>query len=373
LNNEELMNSVWDVIPPYPERKSGLQRRLDSQKAKTADRDAHGDKEEKAKGSDSDEEEAAPPAVAAQDDIMSMMMGAPTEAAAQAPAAVQQPAAPEDDLLSMMMGTPAAAAAPATAAESVEDFFPAQDDLEAKHFGCPDSEKVVVYEGKVLQASVQMRSDGNTVMALLLLRIRGPTPLTDLTVVCPPDDQLNVLCKPDTPVQVTAQTPHTAKLMIKCRKPFPASAAAVQLRFTYNGSPVSLTLRCPLYVNHFVNTASPNREQFIKSWQGLAAKETMFVMSIPMNLNPQQVGSRIQNTLRMAVLADVSPNPATVSCAGTFNSIGVVGGNPITMPMLLMVDVAQGQIRIKLRTGHPGINAGLEEALLKVFRGTKKA
>ncbi len=436
MNDVELLIQVWDEIPPYPERPSGLQRRLEK-KPITADRDTHKDdktEEEKKRDGDSEAARAGPTSNsngsddegahdgnagaggAAQTapqmdflDIMGMGVQTITQAthterpAAQAAAAMSLVAKalhkapdpvtpPTPNLLGLMGVTVAPTPTPASTnnpfemhmqeppprvnAASVDtaDFFPAQAELSPGVWGNCESDKQVIYESSVMQATIQLRCAPPALQAVLMLRVRGPAALAGLVCVCPPDDLLSVACQPEAPFDVSAQTPGKLMLVLKCRKPFPSAAAAIQLRFSYQSSPVSLTLKLPVYLNHYAVPASPNKDQFIGSWQKLADKETKALVDIPAVLTPQLVGARVAAALKMGVLDGVNPNPASVTACASFNSIGVPGGQPVTMPMMLLIEVhpSQAILRVTTRCGHPGVSAGLLQALLAVFQGSKR-
>jgi hypothetical protein len=255
----------------------------------------------------------------------------------------------------------------------MEELFPTQAEIPIAVWGNCESSQAVIYEGKALQVAIQIKPAGNATQAVLFLRVCGPAPLENLECVCPPDDMLNMSAKCSA-TSVSADSPQRIMLMLRCRKPFPAPACAVQLRFTYNGQSVTVGLKLPIFTNHFVSPATPNKEQFVATWQRLADKNTTALVDLGGLLSVQQVGARISSALKMSVLEGVSPNAATVSCCGTFNSIGVQGGQPITMPLCLVVDVHPSQpvLRLAIRTGHPGINQALCDAFVSCFRGTKR-
>jgi hypothetical protein len=354
----DTMTEVFDPIPAYPARASGVQRRLEKHAGTTTDFDVHGKEKEKKKEeseSESDEEEE-------------------TTNASPAPDTAKVPE-PIDIMAQFMDDSPAPPVVQASVQEDTAVLFPPQATLPVTAWGAPESQKTAIYESKVILAATQIRVADGTALINLLIRVRGPSALEQFTVVCPPDDLLNAVARVSSDTIPPQDEPSRVLIRIRCRKPFATTAAAVQLRFVYNGAPTAIVLKLPVHVSNYVTAATPNKEQFMGLWQRLIGdKQAQALVDVPVLLTAQQVVNRIQSCMGLASLPGIV-DEKTLSCAGTFRSIGVVGSDtPITMPVTMMVQVhpTQSVLKVMIRSGHNLLSTNVMDAFVLLFRGSKR-
>jgi len=237
-----------------------------------------------------------------------------------------------------------------------------------------DEKAAVIYEGKVLQCAVAIQAAPGEAKMLLYLAVKGPSPLTNLTVQCPPDDVVRVMCAPNQLPAVNPGPSTRLSLRWHCRKPFPVSPPIV-LNFSYNGQPQSLSLHTPVHTCHFVSGVRCTREQFIGKWGSLAANQTQHLMNLTTALTVAQLAARIASALKLEVLTGIEPDPNNINCCGMFNSIGTQPNNtPIRMTVIVRIETKPGvpMLKVTLRTDHRSVNAAVLKSMELCLRGTSR-
>jgi AP-2 complex subunit alpha len=269
----QLMTSVWDVMPPFPDRSQ-------------------------------QQEKAQAQAVQAVPEEVSR--------------AAEQPPQPESSPAQNGVGNGAGPAAPPAGPPSAVALLnPRNRELFTRL--CLVGEGVL-YEDEFLQIGV--RSSYQQMFGRIMLYYGNvtPAPITNFSVSALPHTGVAVQAQA-TPPQIEGGVQLQQPIVVTCNQEF-FEPPALGLQFVSNGRPVQLMVPLPLALSKFIEPLQLNKDDFFHRWRQISAAP-LEAQAIVKSLRPidlAYVGKIFSTGFHLAVLAGVDPNTNNLVAAGTFFS-----------------------------------------------------
>jgi AP-2 complex subunit alpha len=341
---EDVMQSVLEVMPSFPERESALMRRIKKLhravggKVATAGADSEGKEaeeggggEEAAAAAHSDEEQTADKEASGDE---ADTAAATTKAAASAPPA--KSANLFDDITDFGGGAkPAAAAGGDADADSV---LPAQDaGALSASLGMP---ACTVYDSDPLQVNMQVKVAGNQMKMVLTFVSKGGAEVrVTHSAFADGDGAVKVQMKPiEFAVAPGGQVPQY--LLWHCTAPF-TSTPTINYTLTVDGAEASLDLKLPVDVTNFCAPAPLDAASFISTWR---ANEVQAVEAVKSSgqVDKEVLKERIASLMHLAVIDGVEKNEDNFSASAVFKN------GAASVPAVLRVETKPGSAYVRL-------------------------
>lgn len=350
--HDELMNTVFEIMPNFPERESVLLKRVkktvksavELTKAAEEKQDEHKAEE---KADDSGSEDMSDH----EDDHQHQPHPHDNE---------EQKAkdmAPPQDLLGVFDTSTFSPVSPRSS-------FPAQDSsVVGKLIGKGSG---VVYDSKLLQIGMKlMPGPAPQLKMILYYGNRGDSAITNLTLSLVDEAQgLKLQKKPEDALEVGGkqQVPHY--LLWTLVKPF-QDVPKIALSFNYEGQPQQLTLKVPITITQFVVGWQQDAETFVSSWKKTPNAEVKVVQS-PDIIDLDSMKKLVLENMNFSLVEGVEKDENNFSVSGNLstNAKGPNGQNVI-LPCLLRCETKPNSkfVRITAHSGHRIVSTALIQAL----------
>jgi len=332
MQNDELLNQVFEIMPSFPQRESALLKRI--RKAQAPVVEEKGEEE-------SDTEDAEAPEDAKDEDFVAQRAndGLSDEEVEDAPRA-----AAEIDLLGIAAGSTGGGSRNAFPEQTVGTL----DSVFGKAAG-------VVYDSDKLQIGVKiMANAGSQCKMILYYGNKTDSDFTDLTAELPAYDHLRVQIRPQEPIVVGAkqQVPHY--LLWHSLRPF-VEAPSIALRFVWNGHAYNLTLTLPVYTAQFCKPGALDGSGYIGEWKALGNGETKVIKGASV-VDVEQLKSAVREALGATVFEGLEPEPANFSAATTFCTASKgPSGEPVDLLVLYRFETKANSpfARVSVRSPQP--------------------
>jgi AP-2 complex subunit alpha len=355
--NDDILASVFEVMPSFSERTSALEKRI--KKMKTADRNVFVDPD--AKSSDAKESDDSD---SGEEDDYDDSGSDFDEDEDQGEASDDGPfdeskktrgtAAPVIDLLGVeedIFGTGTASPSAGFAAQD-EKVLPL---LLGKETG-------VIYSHAGLQISVRiMGGTGAQTKMIMYYDTTTSAPISQLSLQPNELQGLRVQMKPSDPFTVHPSQTVQQYLLWKCAKPF-AVAPTVKAEFTYQNASHVLDLKLPVTLGHFISAEQWDAARFRSEWKENVLAEQKVFQSENI-VDRQDLINRATSTLNMYHVPQLEKSDDNFSLCGRLHSTAKhpTTGEPYTVPCLIRFETKPGTkfVRVTVRSGHQKVSASL--------------
>eukprot|EP00297_Palpitomonas_bilix_P001830 CAMPEP_0113872814 /NCGR_PEP_ID=MMETSP0780_2-20120614/3424_1 /TAXON_ID=652834 /ORGANISM="Palpitomonas bilix" /LENGTH=977 /DNA_ID=CAMNT_0000858391 /DNA_START=45 /DNA_END=2974 /DNA_ORIENTATION=- /assembly_acc=CAM_ASM_000599 len=396
--DSEIIATVWDMMPAFPERESGLLKKIKEKATATADRSAAEAKaaakkeEEEGEGEDEEGEEPASlpvpesrtraaPAAAAAGGADLLDLGGEGESSTPAPApAPASTGGGLDDLLGgLSMETPAAAPAPAASSSSgggLDDLLGGFDSAPAAaapaaapHVGAGEErvlaenflsqQEGLLYESSQVQIFLKMQFAGNKARGAITFKNPTPGQHDNFKCFIPSLPFMRVDVQGGAP-SIFAHGDVTLNFQAECLQPS-NDIPSLQFAFTAAGENVKKTVKFPLYLSKFIEPANNvPAPTFFGMWKQYSAPGMEFQTTFqsPLASNRGEIISRITNLVKMSSLDGVDQNAQNIVGAAQISA----GGGKCACMIRVELAPAQNAVRLTLRTAHAMATSSLKSA-----------
>lgn len=324
LPTDDLLRTVCDEMPPFPERTSALLSRLHGKHANTSDKrtwviggkDANADPQE-------------------------ILLGQPTGAGAQEKRSITPSSNPLPPIKTLTNGTNGPKTNGHTDLEGL-DLTPTTPSkppnlASAAHLS-PNwepgyrrlltSDEGILYEDSQLQIGLRSESRGPMGCLIIYFTNRSPSPIASFTTTLhnPSASALKIDTKslPDSTIQPDAQAQQTVIFHATAAPPAPPT-----IRISYlAGALQALTLQLPVALHKFMDPAELSAEDFFKRWRqiGGAPREAQRVFGLAdggkrTDMTEESTRMAVQG-MRWGVLQGVDPNAKNLVGASVCHLVG---------------------------------------------------
>jgi len=405
LNNQELMDGVFEVMPHFPTRNNPLLKRLKKQKKKQEDEEEKGEdasatpaaaeeeeeeeedeeseeeSEEEESEEEEEEEEEKQPEQAPEAQILDIAaleeaLGGSLNPAVNEEEEKEAPG-PEEDIFgdnpwSDPFGDgPVEPTMPEATAEPVAEFPEQDPELVQKSL---TGDKGLLYSCPHLEIGFQADlSTATQVTFTLYLGNKLAIPLENTLISTPDDDAFKVDIQP-AGNQIDAGKQATRTMVWHCLKPF-NSTPSIQFNFTHGGRHESIDLALPLLLSSFMKGVAMDNAKFVGGWTKVGNECGPALRNIPAPVPLADFQKALETGLHMAVISNVDQVPDNLYAAGTFCAAPrTVGGKPITIPCLIRVETKPNMnlFRCTVRTGHRLVSEALLQSMTSVMNASER-
>jgi len=369
--DQELITSVWEAMPDFPERDSPLMRIIkqkEAQKNANAvskvfqttfsdqdedDEDNDDEDEEESEEEEEEEEEEEQPAAAA------------ATVTATGPA---EPAKPQEaDLLSDLFGGGGGGAAAAMDSSGSNTIELSQD--KSKLLKLLLSPSGVLFENENVQIGLrsQVEIPGGVMKVLLYYGNKSSSVLRVNSVKCVNAASLNNLVISFTPTsfEISPKQQIQQQCKIALNAPISLLPEIEILMAQYR-----LTCRFPVMASKFFKPHVFEPQQFKQRWQQLK-NEQQQIIQINHDYDANKLRGILSNGMNMGLIAGVDQNPNnSIGCAVYHFSKKKDDTNYVTMPVLVRLEFnpQNHAIRATVRSPHQSTTNSVLSAFISVFK-----
>jgi len=373
--SEELMNTVFDVMPNFPERESALIRRIKKLHKGTADRNVWADgkdgedkakKDEEEEEDDEDEDDHKQEGEEEDDDDEVQKehhSGSDDDDDAKKPT---KPAVVQD----LFGGGLPVSPRTGLASPRPDHDWPAQSDNIASALIGKTSG--VLYDSEKLQIGIKvMPATGPQCKMIVYYGNRAADAFVNLRAEISNVDGLKVQLKPTEPIRVDAKAQIPHYLLWQCFKPF-KDVPIMTVTFNFGGTDHSLNLKLPVVITQFCTPIPQEPAAFVEQWKSLAANQDVSVLNGEVVV--KDIGEFKQlcaESLHLAVVEGVESNADNFSLSGTFHTSSKnAQGDFITMPVLIRFETKPDSkfVRISTHAGHKSVTTACVAAVGTLLR-----
>lgn len=377
----DVLATVLEEMPPFPERESSLLSKLYQTAPWTAklhhDEGEEGAPKPPAGGMAPIQAPEAPvangPLVGIQPPLVTT--GSPSQP--PQPSLQQPPPAQSADLLVDVFSTPTApppGPAPGPAPAAVTSLTsPAGPKSSLPPTPSPGTEEGLLFKGNgvlfendTLQIGVKAEYKKNLGRVGVFYGNKSNSPLLNFSsdVVLSDDlrDSLNVQMKSIGPsIDAGAQVQQVVN--IECKSVF-FQPPLLNIMFSVGGAPQQLTLKLPVLLSKFFEPTAMNSQEFFQRWKQLGGpnQEAQKIFAAKFPIEKETASNKLMG-FGVSILEGVDPNPDNFVSAGVINTRAVLVGCLLRLEPNLQTKM----YRLTVRTSHETVSAKLCELLSEQF------
>ncbi|KAG2161674.1 Adaptor protein complex AP-2 alpha subunit [Aureobasidium pullulans] len=349
MPTDDLLRTVMDEMPPFPERASALLSRLHSRQHNTTDKRTW-----VAGGKDANKD------IKERNNTLKRTFSAGnplnTTADAQSPTKANGSRTPADELAGLDWGTETKTPNFASA----DHLSPGWERGHARMLMVPEG---ILYEDGQIQVGVRSEYRGELGCIIMYFTNKSSFAINSFTTTLnnPSPDQIKIDVKslPETTVQPSTQT--QAMIMLEARTVF-TQAPTIRISWLA-GALQALTLQLPLAIHKYLEPASLSADDFFKRWKQIGGPGPREAQRIFSGKDVAPVPTRrILEGFKWGVLDDVDPNAKNFVCASVLHTsqAGKIG-----CLIRLEPNAGNGMYRLTIRATDESVPAVLMEAMEK--------
>lgn len=286
---DDLLQTVFEQMPPFPERESALVQRLRKQMIESGDK--------RGMKIVQDSSRARKPGVASSNVTTSLS----NSSAASAPANV--------DLLGLDVGVSSVstAAVPSIPQSKIDDWL---ENLLRVPGG-------ILYEDSTIQIGVKTEYSGFQGKLALFIGNKTTNPINNFTASITQAENVNVTITNN--ISVIGAAAQVQLFLTVEVIAIPSNLPRFNCQYSSNSTPLSLAL--PIALSKFLEPILMNANDFLARWKqiGAGAKEAQEVLKSATSIQPQAFRT-LFTSLNLGVLENVDPNPNNIVFASILHS-----------------------------------------------------
>lgn len=363
VTSSEVLATVLEEMPPFPERESSLLAKL----RKTAPKAAK--IHEKALPP-VDTIQEAPTTSPAQEPLPASIIEPPKETSpifnqVNNLAPISQPAPSDASLLVDVLGGNDISPQPLTGGSSESFDVDPEVNEGLKRFYTKNSG--VLYENDVIQIGVKSEYKETLGRIGVFYGNKTNFPLVNFNAVIKLEGSLTKSFKlQPKPISSTIDAGAQAQQLvnIECLAPF-SSEPTIAITFTYNGAPKKLGLKLPIFITKFLQGTSMNSQDFFKRWKQLGSEPSQEVQKIfsgRFPCNPEAIKDTIKS-VGMEIMEGIDPNPDNYVGGAILSTSTVLVGCLLRLEPNKQTEM----FRLTVRSSDPTVSKQLVEMLSSQF------
>ena len=320
LPTDDLLQTVFEQMPPFPERESALVQRLRKQLLESGDKRA----------------------------LAIVQREAGRHKRANGGNAPQAPANVSGDLLGLDAPVSQAAVRPSVPSSKIDSWF---NDLLVKAGG-------ILYEDGIIQLGLKSEYTGSSGKCAIFIGNKSAVPLKDLSCKVQQQNTLQiVLSNPTNYVAPGAQVQLIFEAQLLA---LPAEAPQLSISY-FSDSPVALPiLRLPIVASKFMEPILMGGNDFFGRWKQIGGppKEAQEVLKVPTVIGTAELKTACSSS-NFGVLDGIDPNPNNVTLGCVLHTKGV----KIGCLGRIEVNVEQKMYRVTIRSTNETAAVALKDLI----------
>merc|ERR1712130_118781 len=371
-DDQELITTVWEAMPDFPERDSPLMRIINKQKNNNIlsdDDDQEEEEEEEEEESSSDEEDESEESEQSEEEqqTKNKSKSKPKPKPAAATITKQAPPQPqEEDFMSDLFGGGAAIASNnSNVVELVQD--------KAKLLKLLLSPSGVLFENDMIQIGFrsQIEIPGGVMKVLLYYGNKCSTTITIKSIECTNTSSLSGLGINFTPISFDISPKQQSQQQCKVSLNAPLSVLP-KIKISFSNGTDSFVFNCdfPVIASKFFKPHVFEPQQFKQRWQQLK-NEKQQIIQIKKEYDANKLRGVLSNGMSMGLIAGVDQNPNNaIGCSVYHFAKKRDDNNFVTMPVLLRLEFnpQNNAIRVTVRSPHLSTTSSVLAAFIAVFK-----